>query len=174
LVAIAVLVGVFMLRSMGDDHAAGGVGGVLPVEDTELGGTTTVGGQSTIAPRAAATTAAPSAAGRVTAGGTVVVANASRVDGAAGALTVLLTDAGYTMGDPTNDNAAVDREDSIVYFQPGNDTEAVARSVASDLGGVDVAVMPAEIPTESGQLSASILVLLGNDVAGASELPGFS
>lgn len=168
---IATLVGLLILRSISDDTSAVGGGG-LSSGDVALGVTTTVGAQTTPAPGGGDTTSASTPAERVTEGGTIVVANASRVDGAATELTVLLEESGYRTGDPTNDNADEDREDSIVYFQPGSNTETVARSVALDLGGIEVAPMPAEIPTASGDLSGDILVVLGNDVAGTDELPG--
>ena len=45
--------------------------------------------------------------------------------------------------------------------------EAVAQSVARDLGGVDVLTLPSPAPTESGDLGdAAVLVLLGDDQAG--------
>ena len=52
---------------------------------------------------------------------------------------------------------------------------AQAALVATELGGVATAIMPAPIPTEGGKLGeASVLILLGTDVAGkplASPVP---
>ena len=172
LALIAVAVGFLIFRSISDDGNAVG-NGVLPDTNTTLAtGGTAAPGQTTVAPNGAATTPTTVSAERVTEGGTIIVANASGADGAATQLTTLIEEEGYTTGEATDDNSDEPREETLVYFTAGNNTEAVARSLASDLGGVEVLAMPAEIPTSTGELSGNILVLLGSDIAGDEELPG--
>ena len=166
LALIAVAVGFLIFRSISDDDNALG-GGVLPDTNTSLPTGATVGpGQTTVAPDGATSAPTTISSERVTEGGTIIVANASGADGAAGQLTELIQAEGYTTGEATDDNSDEPNEDTVVYFTAGNNTEAVAQSLARDLGGVDVLAMPAEIPTASGELSGNILVLLGSDLAG--------
>jgi hypothetical protein len=101
-----------------------------------------------------------------TAGSVVVVANDSGVDGAAGAMTTTLENAGFEVGTATN--GVEPRVDSIVYFTDDPDAEADAEILAAELGGLDVEPMPDEIPTESGDLDGDILLLLGTSQAGKS------
>ena len=171
LALIAVAVGFLIFRSISDDGDAAG-NGVLPDTNTTLAnGGTAAPGQTTVAPDGAATTPTTISAEQVTEGGTIIVANASGADGAAGQLTDLIEAAGYTTGEPTDDNSDEPREDTVVYFTAGNNTEAVAQSLGRDLGGAEVLAMPTEIPTATGELSGNILVLLGSDIAGDEELP---
>ena len=101
-----------------------------------------------------------------TAGSVVVVANESGVDGAAGAMTTTLENAGFAVGTPTN--GVEQRTESIVYYTDGVDAEADAEILAAELGGVDVEPMPDDIPTESGEIDGDILLLLGTNQAGKS------
>jgi flavodoxin len=101
-----------------------------------------------------------------TAGSTVVVANDSGVNGAAGAMTDELKDAGFTMGAPTN--GVEPRADSIVYYTDADGAEDDATLLAETLGDVDVEAMPDPIPTESGELDGEVLLLLGTNQAGKS------
>jgi hypothetical protein len=171
LALIAVAVGFLIFRSISDNDDAAG-GGVLPDTPTTLSTGVTAPGQTTAAPAGATTTPTTISSERITEGGTIIVANASRADGAAGLLTELIAAEGYTTGEATDDNSDEARDETVVYFTAGNNTEAVAQSLARDLGGVEVLAMPAEIPTASGELSGNILVLLGSDIAGDDELPG--
>jgi len=77
----------------------------------------------------------------------------------------------YSVGEPTNYTPDEDLEDTVVYFSVGVNTEAVARSVARDLGGVDVQPMPADPPVESLG-NGSVLVVLGNDMANKDLVAG--
>jgi hypothetical protein len=62
---------------------------------------------------------------------------------------------------------------TVVYYLLGS--EVVAASVAKELGGVAVAAMPEPIPTETGKLGeASVLILLGTDIAGIPLPPSAS
>ncbi len=101
-----------------------------------------------------------------TAGSVVVVANDSGVDGAAGAMTATLENAGFAVGTPTN--GVEQRAESIVYYTDDADAEADAEILAVELGGVDVEPMPDDIPTESGELDGDILLLLGTNQASKS------
>ncbi len=104
----------------------------------------------------------------------IQIANASKVAGSAGQLTTELQGRGYIVQPAMNTSAPTPKQTAtVVYYLPGS--EAQAALVAAELGGVATAIMPAPIPTETGKLGeASILILLGTDVAGkplASPVP---
>lgn len=163
LAVIAVVAGFLIFRSI-DDGDAGGGGGAT---------TTVAGGAATTTPGGgAATTAAPAttaASERVTEGATVIVANASAADRVAGLMTDELDGVGYSTAEPT-DAAGENLDESIVYFvSTPPSIQAVAESVARDLGGLTVEPMPTPIPVEGNNLgTATVLVMLGNDIAGES------
>ncbi len=96
----------------------------------------------------------------------VQVANASKVAGSAGQLTVELQGRGYIVQPALNASDITPKQTTtVVYFLPGS--EAAAAAVATELGGVATAPMPTPVPTETGQLGeASVLILLGTDLAG--------
>jgi hypothetical protein len=102
----------------------------------------------------------------VTEGATVVVANASTVNGAAGILTTALSGQGYTMAEATN--ATLKQDASTVLYDPA-DPEAltVATSIATLMGNIVVSEIPAPPPVEGGAVAdgVSIVVMLGNDKA---------
>jgi len=99
-----------------------------------------------------------------TSGSTIVVANDSGVDGAAGAMSDELESAGFAVGTPTN--GVEPRADSVVYYTDADGAQDDAEVLAEALGGVDVEPMPDEIPTESGELDGEVLLLLGTNQAG--------
>ena len=104
----------------------------------------------------------------------IQVANASKVSGSAGQLTTELQGRGYIVQPAVNSSEITPKQTAtIVYYLPGSEGQAAL--VAAELGGVATAIMPAPIPTEGGKLGeASILILLGTDVAGkplASPVP---
>ena len=104
----------------------------------------------------------------------IQVANASKVSGSAGQLTTELQGRGYIVQPAVNSSEITPKQTTtIVYYLPGSEGQAAL--VAAELGGVAIAIMPAPIPTEGGKLGeASILILLGTDVAGkplASPVP---
>jgi hypothetical protein len=99
-----------------------------------------------------------------TSGSTIVVANDSGVDGAAGSMTDELEAAGFTVGTPTN--GVEPRTDSVVYYTDADGAQDDAEVLAEALGGVDVEPMPDTIPTESGELDGEVLLLLGTNQAG--------
>ena len=106
---------------------------------------------------------------RTTEGASVLVANANTVGGSAGLMTRTLEAAGYTLVDAVNASGS-NLTASVVYFdgdQAG--AEAVATSVALDLGGIEVSPVPTPPPTEDGDLGeAGVLLVLGDDEAGKS------
>ncbi|MFM1761220.1 MAG: hypothetical protein RL478_830, partial [Actinomycetota bacterium] len=102
------------------------------------------------------------------------VANASKVSGSAGQLTTDLQGRGYIVQPAVNASEITPKQTAtVVYYLPGSEGQAAL--VAAELGGVATAIMPAPIPTEGGKLGeASVLILLGTDVAGkplASPVP---
>jgi hypothetical protein len=104
----------------------------------------------------------------------IQVANASKVSGSAGQLTTELQGRGYIVQPAVNSSEITPKQTAtVVYYLPGSEGQAAL--VAAELGGVATAIMPAPIPTEGGKLGeASILILLGTDVAGkplASPVP---
>lgn len=96
----------------------------------------------------------------------VQIANASKVAGSAGQLTVELQGRGFIVQPAMNSSEITPKQTTtVVYFLAGS--EAAASAIAAELGGVATAPMPTPIPTETGKLGeASVLVLLGTDVAG--------
>jgi hypothetical protein len=96
----------------------------------------------------------------------VQVANASGVAGSAGLLTTELQGKGYIVQPAINKSEITPRQtQTVVYYLLGS--EAAAGQVARELGGVATAPVPTPIPTETGSLGeASVLILLGTDIAG--------
>lgn len=96
----------------------------------------------------------------------VQIANASKIAGSAGQLTVELQGRGFIVQPAMNSSEITPKQTTtVVYFLAGS--EAAASAIAAELGGVATAPMPTPIPTETGKLGeASVLVLLGTDVAG--------
>ena len=147
--------------------------------------TTTIGSTVTIAPtttRATTTTVASTTTTLpplelVTEGATVVVANASGIDGAAGRMTDALAAVGFTTGTATNSSEGQINTSKIYYDPADAEAQAVAESLREALGGGDIEVLELGVPapTESGEIGdASILVAMGNDIADKSldELQG--
>jgi hypothetical protein len=82
-----------------------------------------------------------------------------------------IAELGYSVTDEaTTDSNAEPLEESIVYYATGGSAiQAVAQSVARDLGGLAVQPMPTPIPVEGGSIgTATVLVMMGNDTAGES------
>jgi hypothetical protein len=103
----------------------------------------------------------------VTQGAIVIVANATKVPGAAAKLTDLMSRYGFQMGAPTDAAGNEEfRDTTQVYCLPGS--EAVAGSIAILLG-VPVNYMPTPAPITDATVGlgdASVLVMLGKDLAG--------
>lgn len=166
LAVVAVIAGFLILRNINQDS-----GGALPNRDSSSeadsgapGPGDTLVDVSVPVTEAPTTTVAPE---RVTTGASVLVANANTVGGSAGNMTRTLELAGYTVEEPVNATGAP-IETSIVYFDGAQaSAEDVARSVARDLGGLEVLPVPTPPPTEDGDLDgAGVLVLLGDEQAG--------
>lgn len=94
---------------------------------------------------------------------TIVVANASGIDGSAGRLTTRLENAGFTLGTATD--GVVSLDDTVVHYTDTEGAQAEAEAVAAALGGVEVEPLPDEIPTEASALDGDVLVLLGRNQA---------
>lgn len=178
LAVIAVIAGFLILRELTDDDGGGtAIGGS---EDTTADGTALAGpgvASTTNGLGGGLTTTTASAASTKTlSGATIAVANVSGVGGSAAAMSSALETAGYEgVGEPGNGTGA-DQETSSVYYVAGDAAaEAVARSIATDLGGVTTAEMPATRPASGGDTdSVTVLVMLGTDAANKSlsELSG--
>ena len=113
----------------------------------------------------------PTTAVIVTAGATVIVANASKVPGSAGQMTEALQTLGFTLLEPTN-GAGIEESLDItkVYYKDG---DAAAQAVAAGVvqafngGAVVTAVLPAVPPVTGGDIkTATVLVMLGKDFGG--------
>jgi hypothetical protein len=144
-------------------------------DDDDAAASTTSSVAVTVAPTvttapAAVTTLAPTTTTLplVTEGATLIVANASGINGAAGRMTDALAIAGFTTGEPTNSSEG-QLEISKVYFDADDAAaEAVANSVRLALGGGAIEVLPMGVPApvESGEVGdASVVVAMGNDVS---------
>ncbi len=141
--------------------------------------TTTLGSTATTTTTPSVTTTTPAPVEYVTEGATVVVANASGINGAAGRLTDRLAAVGFTTAAATNSSDAVSNlsASQIHYVADDADALAVAESLRAALGGGDIELLEVTVPapTESGELGdATVLVLMGDDVADKSleELQG--
>jgi hypothetical protein len=162
LALVAVVLGVVILRSISNSDGSA-LPPVVTTETTEPD----VDPTETTQPEVTQPTLPP----MVYEGATVVVANANRVNGSAGAMSRDLDAAGFTVAGAVN--AAVDigqLELTVVYYDASSEAaRLVADSVNRALGGnASVAPLPPTIPTEGGQLVGQVLVLLGNDKAGKS------
>lgn len=174
LAVVAVVAGFLILRALTDDDdgetldpggASENTGPDVSIPDlasTPPGGSTGAGGGGPT------TTAAPA---ETRSGATIAVANASGVGGSAAAMSTALTGGGFEgVGEPGNSNGETLTE-SVVYFDTTDTAaQAVARTLAADLGGVAAEAMPDPRPVDgAGDTStATVLVLIGTDTAGQS------
>jgi hypothetical protein len=114
------------------------------------------------------TPATPTAPTYVTEGAAVLVANASRVDGAAGRLSERLAAVGFSMVTPGNSTEGP-IDTTKIYFDPANTAaQAVAESLKAAFGGGAIEVLPITTPPpiDTGDLAgAGVLIAMGNDVA---------
>jgi LytR cell envelope-related transcriptional attenuator len=151
LVAVAVILGLFVLRAM--DNTSADVGSLA----TGVTETTTAGGGA-----AATETTAPAV--RQPAEVIVIVANASGVSGAAGTKTEQLQAAGYQTAPATN--APPDMELDTTQIMPTPGFEPEAAKLAGELGLQPESVQPLTDPPPVDVAGANILVLMGTDIAG--------
>jgi hypothetical protein len=164
---LAVVVGFIILRNISSDNSSTGSSKSPTTTQPATSGSTAITSdptQSTL-PEVVTPTTTP----LVFTGGSVVVANASGLGGAAGTATKALTNVGFTMGKATD---AVGAEKKItltkVYYKPGS--EALAASVAKAFGapgsGVLTAPLPTPIPVAKASIGDSVVVvMLGTDMA---------
>lgn len=149
---LAVLLGFFILRDIRSDQS----GQTLQAES-----------DNTVAPETDTTLVeVPVSTTLVLTAFKVQIANASGLSGSAGQLTTELQGRGYIVQPALNKSEITPKQTvTVVYYLLGS--EAAAAAVANELGGVGIAAMPAPIPIETGKLGeASVLVLLGTDIAG--------
>lgn len=152
LVAVAVVLGFFVLRAI-DDTGAG-----PSVDDVE----TTDGGQaesgdSTTPPESDTTTVPPRPPGEIV----VLVANGSGVSGAAAAQTEAIQGGGYQVATPGNYEAGVDTTQVLAV----EGYEAEAAVLAAAIAAPEGAVQPMPEPPPVELAGAHLLVLLGPDLA---------
>ena len=160
----------------------GACGGDDDAADTTTTTSLAVAPQATTPTTTPPTTAPPTTTttiAYVTDGATVVVANASRINGAAGRMTDRLDAVGFTTGSATNSSDSVGKLDVTKIYHAADDAGAlaVAESLKEAFGGgaIELAELGVPAPTESGELpDATVLVLMGNDIADKSleELQG--
>lgn len=156
---VAVVAGFLILRQIRDDDGGGSVSATTLPAETTLPSETLP--PVTEPPVTSTTVFTP-----VTEGATVVVANASTVNGAAGVLTTALSGKGFTMAKATN---ATTKQDvtTVLYDDTDPEALAVATSLSVMLGNVEVSVVTTPAPIEGGLMpdGVSIIVMLGNDKA---------
>ena len=152
---LAVLLGFFILRDIRSGSNS----------------TQTVASQDTVATTETSLVEVPVATTIVMTAFKVQIANASGIAGSAGQLTTELQGRGFIVQPAMNKSEITPKQTvTVVYYLLGS--EAAAAAVAKELGGVAVAAMPAPIPTETGGLGeASVLIVLGTDIAGIPLLP---
>jgi LytR cell envelope-related transcriptional attenuator len=162
LAVVAVIAGFLILRAITDDNGDD-AGDLSPGTEATAESTLVTGIPGVTEPSGSALT--PTSTTPVRTGATVVVANASGVGGSAGAMSTALQTAGYTMGTAGN-STGEQLATSVVYYAVGDvAAQAVATSVAADMGGLTIAEMPAPPPIDSGLGTATVLVMLGTDTA---------
>jgi hypothetical protein len=154
---IAVVAGFLILREIRSDDTAASSPATTTSTTVDPALTTTS------EPAVTSTTVPPI----VTEGATVVVANASGVDGAAGVLTTALSGKNFTLAQATNGSER--REATVVYYDESNPSALpVATSIAQLMGPtVTVQVMPSPAPVQGGTLpeGVTVLVMLASDKA---------
>ncbi len=148
---LAVLLGFFILRDIRNDQTDGSVATVT---------------EGTIDPSQTTLAEVPVETTLVKTAFKVQVTNASGMSGTAGQLTTELQGRGYIVQQANNKSEITPKQTvTVVYYLLGS--EAGAAAIANELVCVGIATMPEPITTECGKLGeASVLVLLGTDIAG--------
>ena len=163
----AVAAGILLLGACGGDD-----------DDDSSTSSTTEAPLITVAPTSAipetttatATTplAAPTTIAYVTEGASVMVTNASRIDGAATCMSDRLAAVGFTMVEPGNYSLGT-IEVTKIYQDPANPQAlAVAESLKAAFGGgaIEIVEMGTPPPVEGGDAKgATVLIAMGNDIA---------
>ena len=163
LIALAVVIGVVLLTKAVDSDSG--------TVETGDGGNDNPAPVTTDAPDTTASTSGGAGTTSTTLGPpkppnevTVMVANGSGVQGAAGALSEQLKAAGYRVAE--EDNAKGNVQATVVYYAPGFQREAATMAESIGANPATVQAMPNPVPTEDGDLRGSqILVVLGPDLA---------
>ncbi|HLM63208.1 MAG TPA: LytR C-terminal domain-containing protein [Acidimicrobiales bacterium] len=159
-IATAVIIGLFVLRNGFDQSDSDGADVAAEAPSADDGSTAaTDGGSGGGGGGSPETTAAPVThpAGEVT----VLVANASGVQGAAGELSTTIGEGGYVTLEPTNAPAEVAA--SQVQYAP--DFQADALALATAIGVPAEAVVPITDPPPVELSGAQVLVVLGPELA---------
>ena len=151
LVAVAAVLGFFLLRAI-DDSGSG-----IAVETGNPSGSEA---SDTTAPASSDTTAVPI---RPQAEVTVIVANASGVQGAAATQTDRLAQGGYLTAPAANAPEGMELSNTEILPTAGFEQEAAR--LATDLGLPPESVKPMTDPPPVDPAGANILVLLGTDIA---------
>jgi hypothetical protein len=150
-VVIAALLGILILKNGFDSSASVNTGGSA---------------STTTAPAATSTTIATTTTTVNKASFTVLIANASGTQGAAGRLTEKMQADGFTMAQPVTATGKADT--TKVYYLSGY--EAAAATVASYLAVGPAEPMPEPKPVaDLGQ--AQVLVVEGRDIASSAATP---
>lgn len=161
---VAVVAGFLILRQIrSDDNGTTAVStpGTVATQTTEAP-------VATLAPTLPAETT-PTTIAPVTEGATVVVANASTVNGAAGVLTTALTGKNFTMGKATN--ATAKQEVTTILYDASNaNALPVATYLSSLMGNPVVSEVTSPAPIDGGLLpeGVHIIVMLGSDKANST------
>lgn len=158
LVVVAVVIGLFLLRNGIDSSTTA---------SSDRGDTSTDEGlidDGGIDEGTTSTTLAARAPAQVP----VIVLNDSGVSGAASAYSQALAAAGYTLTNPEGANATLpgDRPDTQVLFAEGFDQEAAI--LATAIGAAPAGVQPLGTTSPGPTDGASVIVVLGTDLAGTA------
>jgi hypothetical protein len=152
LVAVAVVLGFFVLRAIDDTGAGPDIEVESSGDESATSASPPPAGSDTTAP-------APRPPGEVV----VVVANASGVQGAAGAQSEMIAAGGYQVL-PAGNAEQQDLQTTQVHYVAGYEAEAAKLATEIDAGEGAVQPMPEPPPIELA--GAQVLVLLGTDLAG--------
>ncbi len=156
-----------MLASVAALSACGG--GSDDAADSEIS-TTVAAAAVTTAPviTSPPTTTTEPVPALVTEGASIIVANASHIDGSAGRMTEQLASLGFSMGTAGNSTEGQLEETKIYYEASIPAAQEVAISVGNALGGaVTVEQLPTPPPIDTGEMADSgVLIALGKDKAG--------
>ena len=173
LAVIAVVAGFLIIRELTDDDDPGTATGGDPSDEsipdlslptdgsTPALGTTGSGGARHVDDgRSPPSARAP----------TIAVANASGIGGSAAAMSSALTVEGYEGVVEPGNSTGEQLSATVVYYVPADAVaQAVAQTLAADLGGVSVQPMPTTRPATAGNTGdATVLVMLGTDAANKS------
>jgi hypothetical protein len=149
----------------GDDDAGGSTTSSTVATTVTIAPTNS--STSTTSPPTTPTTAPPLVL--VTEGASIVVANASGINGAAGRMTDAIAAVGFDTGAAANSSEGQLGTSKIYYSVANPSAKTVADSLREALGGGDIQVVelavPAPIDDPDALGDATIILAMGNDVA---------